>query len=75
MSRIKNKIRKNAKLVAVRKIVNGKEVVQFYNPTKHLMQGRPYNEQQGQEALEVMLSRNKAYFEQNKVEVENIENA
>lgn len=66
---VKSKIRRNAKLVAVKKIINGKEVIQYYNPVKHLMQNKGYKESQGAEALELMLQRNKAYLDAHEIDV------
>lgn len=65
-----NDVRKKSKLIAVEKKVNGKIVIQYFNPAKKLMQMKGYKDPQGVEALKTMMNRYSKYFKANNVNLE-----
>lgn len=67
-NKIKKNIRRSSKLVAVEKVVNGKTVVQYYNPAKHLAKMEKYVDEGGIEALETMSSRYSAFLKSNGID-------
>ena len=69
-SRMK-KIRKEEQGPNAGKMMNdGKIVIQYFNPTKKLMQMKGYKDPQGVEALNTMMNRYSKYFKANNVNLE-----
>ena len=70
-NKMMNDIRKKSRPIVVEKVVKGKTVRQYYNPTKKMMQMKGYTDQGGNEALDTMVRRYAKYFEQNNINLEN----
>ena len=68
-NKMMNDVRKKSSLVATEKVVNGKTVVQYFNPAKRLMQMKSYSDENGQEALETMVNRYYKYLTSNGVKI------
>lgn len=69
-NKMMNDVRKRSKVIAVEKVINGKTVVQYFNPTKRLMQMREYKDSDGMEALNTMVNRYSKYLNANGVNLE-----
>ena len=62
-----NDIRKKSKLIKTERTENGKKIIQYFNPTKRMMQMKGYKDVRGQETLDTMVNRYAKYMNANGV--------